>query len=87
MTRRDRPLSRSAARTRTEFARRAFSVAAAHTVMKLTYRLTLDRVTLCTPFKTPQNTPVQTSLNLKPPAPPYPLQDFKALNKYCIIII
>jgi len=27
------------------------------------------------------------SLNLKPPAPLYPLQDFKALYKYCIIII
>jgi len=26
-------------------------------------------------------------LNLKPPAPLYPLQDFKALYKYCIIII
>jgi len=25
--------------------------------------------------------------NLKPPAPPYPLQDFKALYKCCIIII
>jgi len=27
------------------------------------------------------------SLNLMPPAPPYPLQDFKALYKCCIIII
>ena len=27
------------------------------------------------------------SLNLKPPSPPYPLQDFKALYKCCIIII
>jgi len=25
--------------------------------------------------------------DLKPPAPLYPLQDFKALYKYCIIII
>jgi len=25
--------------------------------------------------------------NLKPPAPPYPLQDFKASYKCCIIII
>jgi len=27
------------------------------------------------------------SLSLKPPAPLYALQDFKALYKYCIIII
>ena len=47
----------SAARTRTEFAQRALSVAAPH-LPGTHYRLTLDLVTLYTPLKTPQNTPV-----------------------------
>jgi len=44
----------------------------------------------CHTLHTFRNTSKHTcsdSLNLKPPAPPYPLQDFKALYKCCIIII
>jgi len=51
------------------------------------YRLTLDLVTLYAPLKNTSKHTCLDSLNLKPPAPPYPLQDFKALYKYCIIII
>ena len=56
----DAPLL-SAARTRTEFARRAFYQSQLHTP-ETHYRLTLDLVTLCRPtlLKTPRNTPVQT---------------------------
>jgi len=75
----------SAARTRTEFARRAFSVAAPHTWNSLP-----SDIISCHTLHTFKNTLKHTcsdSLNLKPPAPPYPLQDFKALYKYCIIII
>ena len=43
-------------------------------------------VTLYTPSKNPKHT-CSDSLDLKPPAPLYPLQDFKAIYKYCIIII
>ena len=75
----------SAARTRTEFARRAFSVAAPHTWNSLP-----SDIRSCRTLHTFKNTSKHTcsdSLNLKPPAPPYPLQDFKALYKCCIIII
>ena len=44
----------------------------------------------CHTLHTFKNTSKHTcldSLSLKPPAPLYPLQDFKALYKYCIIII
>ena len=51
------------------------------------YRLTLDLVTLYTRLKNTSKHTCSDSLNLKPPAPPYPLQDFKALYKCCIIII
>ena len=50
------------------------------------YCLTLDLVTLYTPLKHSKHT-CSDSLNLKPPAPPYPLQDFKALCKCCSIMI
>ena len=75
----------SAARTRTEFARREFSVAAPHTWNSLP-----SDIRSCHTLHTFKNTSKHTcsdSLNLKPPAPPYPLQDFKALYKCCIIII
>ena len=74
----------SAARTRTEFAR-AFSVAAPHTWNSLP-----SDIRSCHTLHTFKNTSKHTcldSLSLKPPAPLYPLQDFKALYKYCIIII
>ena len=51
------------------------------------YRLTLDLVTLYTPLKNTSKHTCLDSLSLKPPAPLYPLQGFKALYKYCIIII
>jgi len=51
------------------------------------YRLTLDLVTLYTPLKNTSQHTCSDSLSLKPPEPLYPLQDFKALYKYCIIII
>ena len=51
------------------------------------YHLTLHLVTLYTPLKNTAKHTCSDSLNLKPPAPPYPLQDFKALYKCCIIII
>ena len=51
------------------------------------YRLTLDLVTLYTPLKNTSKHTCLDSLNLKPPAPLYPLQDFNALYKYCMIII
>jgi len=51
------------------------------------YRLTLDLVTLYTPLKHLKTHMFRQSYSLKPPAPLYPLQDFKALYKYCIIII
>ena len=51
------------------------------------YHLTLDLVTLYTPLKNTSKHTCLDSLSLKPPAPLYPLQDFKALYKYCIIII
>ena len=38
-------------------------------------------------FKTPPKHTCSDSLNLKPPSPLYPLQDFKALYKCCITII
>jgi len=38
-------------------------------------------------FKNTSEHTCSVSLNLKPPAPPYPLQVFKALYKCCIIII
>jgi len=44
----------------------------------------------CHTLHTSKNTSKHTcsdSLNLKPPVPLYPSQDFKALYKYCIIII
>jgi len=50
-------------------------------------RLTLDLVILYTPLKNTSKHTCSYALNLKPPAPLYPLQDFKALYKYCIIII
>ena len=50
------------------------------------YRLTLDLVSLYTPLNTSKHTCLD-SLNLKPPSPLYPLQDFKALYKCCITII
>ena len=68
----DAPLL-SAARTRTEFARRAFSVAAPHTWNSL-----LSDIRSCHTLHTFKNTSKHTcadSHNLKPPAPPYPLQD------------
>ena len=80
----DAPLL-SAARTRTEFARWAFSFAAAHTWNSLP-----SDIRSCHTLHTFKNTTKHTcsdSLNLKPPSPPYPLQDFKALYKCCIIII
>jgi len=40
-----------------------------------------------TPLKNTSKHTCSDSLNLKPPAPPYPLQDFKALYKCCNIII
>ena len=80
----DAPLL-SAARTRTEFARWAFSVAAPHTWNSLPSDIRSCH-TLHTFKKTSKHT-CSDSLNLKPPAPPYPLQDFKALYKCCIIII
>jgi len=43
--------------------------------------------TLYTPLKNTSKHTCSDSLNLKPPEPPYPLQDFKALYKCCIIII
>jgi len=39
-------------------------------------RLTLDLITLHTPLKNTSKHTCSDSLNLKPPAPPYPLQDF-----------
>ena len=51
------------------------------------YCLTLDLVTLYTPLKNTSKHTCSDSLNLKPPAPPYPLQDLKAIYKCCIIII
>ena len=51
------------------------------------YRLTLDLGTLYTPLKNTSKHTCLDSLRLKPPAPLYPLQDFKVLYKYCIIII
>ena len=51
------------------------------------YRLTLDLVTLYTHLKNTSKHTCLDSLSLKPSAPLYPLQDFKALYKYCIIII
>ena len=51
------------------------------------YRLALDLVTLYTPLRNTSKHTCSDSLNLKPPAPPYPLQDFKVLYKCCIIII
>ena len=75
----------SAARTQTEFARRAFSVAAPHTWNSLP-----SDIRTCHNVHTLKNTSKHTcsdSLSLKPPAPLYRLQDFKALHKYCIIII
>ena len=51
------------------------------------YRLTLDLVILHAPLKNTSNHTCSDSLNLKPPAPLYPLQDFKALYKYCIIMV
>ena len=51
------------------------------------YRRTLDLVTLYTPLKNTSKHICLDSLSLKPPAPVYPLQDFKALYKYSIIII
>jgi len=48
---------------------------------------TLDLVILYTPLKNTSKHTCSDSLNLKPPAPLYPLQDFKALYKYCNIII
>jgi len=80
----DAPLL-SAARTRTEFARRAFSVAAPHTWNSLP-----SDIRSCHTVHAFKNTLKHTcsdNLNLKPPAPPHPLQDFQALYKYCIIII
>ena len=80
----DAPLL-SAARTRTELARRAFSVAAPHTWNSLP-----SDIRSCHTFHTFKNTSKHTcadSHNLKPPAPPYPLQDYKALYKCCTIII
>jgi len=41
------------------------------------YRLTLDLVTLYTPLKNTSKHTSSDSLSLKPPAPLYPLQDFK----------
>jgi len=70
----------SAARTRTEFAQRAFSVAAPHTWNSLP-----SDIRSCHTLHTFKNTSKHTcldSLSLKPPAPLYPLQDFKALYKY-----
>jgi len=75
----------SAARTRTEFAQRAFSVAALHTWNSLP-----SDIRSCHTLHTFKNTSKHTCLDrlsLKPPAPLYPLQDFKTLYKYCIIII
>jgi len=75
----------SAARTRTEFARRAFLVAAPHTWNSLP-----SDIRSCHTLHTFKNTSKHTcldSLSLRPPAPLYPLQDCKALYKYCIIII
>ena len=40
------------------------------------YRLTLDLATLYTPVKNTSKHTCSDSLNLKPPVPPYPLQDF-----------
>jgi len=74
-----------AARTRTEFARQAFSVAALHT-----WNLLPSDIRSCHTLHTLKNPSKHTcsdSLNLKPPAPLYPLQDFNVLCKYCIIII
>ena len=51
------------------------------------YRLTLDLVILYTPLKNTSKHTCLDSLSLKPPVLLYPLQDFKALCKYCIIII
>jgi len=51
---------------------------------------TIRKHTLSHTLHTFKNTSKHTdldSLNLKPPAPLHPLQDFKALYKYCIIII
>ena len=75
----------SAARTRTEFARRAFLVAAPHTWNSLP-----SDIRSCHALHTFKNTSKHTCFDifsLKPPAPLYPLQDFKALYKYCINII
>jgi len=80
----DAPLL-SAASTQTEFAQRAFSVAVPHTWNSLT-----SAIRSCHTLHTFKNTSKHTcsdNLNLKPPAPLYPLQDFKALYKYCIIIV
>ena len=49
--------------------------------------MALDLVTLYTPLKNTSKHTCLDSLSLKPPAPLYPLQDFKALYKYSIIII
>jgi len=51
-----------------------------------TFRSSLRAVTIHT-FKNTSKHTCLDSLSLKPPAPLYPLQDFKALYKYCIIII
>ena len=74
----------SAARTRTEFARRALSVAAPHNWNSLP-----SDIRSCHTLHTFKNTSKHTCLDnliLKSPAPLYPLQDFKAPYKYCIII-
>jgi len=79
----DAPLL-SAARTQTEFARRTFSVAAPYTCNSVP-----PDIRSCHTSHTFKNTSKHTcldSLSLKPPVS-YPLQNFKALYKYCIIII
>jgi len=64
-----------------------FSVAAPHTWNSLPSDINNRSCHTLHTFKNTSKHTCSDSLNPKPPAPAYPLQDFKALYKCCIIII